>query len=63
MRRTVVQAVDEKHLKVDLNVDLLMYELHSLVLGALYESAFLGDQKMAAKGAQAYARLINSYRF
>jgi AcrR family transcriptional regulator len=62
MRRTVVQATEEKHLKTDLNVDLLMYELHSLVLGALYDSAFLHDQKTANKSAQAYARLIDSYR-
>ena len=62
MRRTVVQAIEEKQLQPDLNVDLFMYELHSLVLGALYESAFLGDQKMATKGAQAYGRLIDSYR-
>lgn len=62
MRRTVVQATEEGHLKADLNVDVFMYELHSLVLGALYESAFLGDKKMAAKGSLAYSRLINSYR-
>jgi hypothetical protein len=62
MRRTVVQASEAGHLKADLNVDLFIYELHSLVLGALYESAFLGDKKMAAKGVQAYYRLIDSYR-
>ena len=63
MRRTVIQAVEEKQLKADLNVELFMYELHSLVLGALYESSFLGDQKMAAKGEKAYQRLVESYRF
>ncbi|MBX3588156.1 MAG: TetR/AcrR family transcriptional regulator [Ramlibacter sp.] len=62
MRRTIVQAMDEGHLRAGLDIDLLMYELHSLVLGALYDSAFLGDRKMSSRGAQAYGRLIGSYQ-
>ena len=62
LRRTLVQAIDEGHLKADIDVGVLMYELHSLVLGSLYEAAFLGDRKMLAKGTKAYERLIDSYR-
>lgn len=62
MRRTVAQAIDEGHLPAGLDIGVFMYELHSLVMGALYETAFLGDRKMAAKGAVAYRRLIDSYR-
>lgn len=60
MRRTLVQSIEEGHLRQGTDVDLLMYELHSLVLGALYESAILADRKMAPKCALAYARLIRS---
>ena len=62
MRRTIAQAIDQGQLRPDLDAGLLMYELHSLVLGALYEAAFLGDRKMAARGAKSYQRLIDSYR-
>ena len=62
MRRTITQAIDEGHLKADLDIGLFMYEMHSLVMGALYEAAFLGDRKAASKGARAYQRLIDSYR-
>lgn len=62
MRRTITQAIDEGHLSPGLDVGVFMYELHSLVMGALYETAFLGDRKMAAKGATAYRRLVDSYR-
>lgn len=62
MRRTVVQAIEEGHLRPDVDVGVFMYELHSLVLGALYEAAFLGDRKMLPKGVKAYERLISAYR-
>lgn len=62
MRRTITQAIGEGQLKADIDIGLLMYELHSLVMGALYEAAFLGDKKMASKGVKAYQRLVDSYR-
>lgn len=62
MRRTITQAIDEGHLTPGLDPDVFMYELHSLVMGALYDTAFLGDTTMVAKGTAAYRRLIDAYR-
>ncbi len=62
LRRTILQAIEEGQLRPGIDVGLFVYEMHSLVLGGLYESAFLGDRKALAKCLKAYERLVASYR-
>ena len=41
MRRAVVQARDEGHLRADLDVDQLLFEVHGQILALHYEARFL----------------------
>lgn len=62
VQRTLVQARDENQLKADVELDLVVYEIHALLLGALYDQEFLGDASSTAKGLRAYERLLQVYR-
>lgn len=60
-RRTVVQAMQEGHLRADMDPDDLLYEMHSLLLGVLFGHAFLHDRKVVARCQRSYQRLISNY--
>lgn len=62
VRRTLVQAVEEKQLVADADLDLLVYAIHALLLGALYDQVFLQEGASTGRGFKAYTRLIASYR-
>ena len=62
LRRTIVQAVEEKHLRPDTDPEQLVFEIYSFVLGAMHDTRFLREEKTEERMRNAYARLISTYR-
>nr|WP_315488872.1 TetR/AcrR family transcriptional regulator [uncultured Rhodoferax sp.] len=61
VRRTLLQAVEERQLAPDTDVEVVLYAIHALVLEGLYDRAFLGDVNSPSRGWKAYQRMIQSY--
>jgi AcrR family transcriptional regulator len=62
LRRAIVQAVDAAHLRPDTNVDQLVFETYSFIIGAMHDRRFLNDQDSEEHIRSAYARIISTYR-
>jgi AcrR family transcriptional regulator len=62
LRRTVLQAVDEGHLKRDTDPEQLVGELCSLVMGAVHDARFLRDARATDRAALTWERLLSTYR-
>jgi AcrR family transcriptional regulator len=60
LKRTVIQAIDEGHLRPDTDAEQLVYELDGLFIGLMREARFLRDPKAADRAWAAYQRLIAS---
>ena len=58
LKRTVIQALDEGHLKPDTSPDQLVFELDGLFVALMREARFLRDPKAADRAWTAYERLI-----
>jgi AcrR family transcriptional regulator len=61
VRRTLLQAVEERQLADDTDIEVVLYTLHALVLEGLYDQAFLGCTDSQSRGWRAYQRMIQSY--
>ena len=61
LRRSVVQAVDEGHLRGDTDVDQLVFELDGLFIALMREARFLRDPRAAERSWAAYERLMRSH--
>jgi AcrR family transcriptional regulator len=62
LRRSITQAIEEGHLRTDTDPEQLVFEIYSLVVGALHDTRFLHDTKTEERMRNAYARLISTYR-
>jgi len=62
LRRTVLQALEEGHLRPDTDADQLVFEIFSLIVGLMHDTRFLHDGKAHERMRNAYARLISTYR-
>jgi AcrR family transcriptional regulator len=62
LRRTVLQAVDEGHLRRDTDADQLVAEVNALVLGLLHDARFLREPRAADRTRASWQRLIATYR-
>jgi len=62
LRRTVLQAMEEGHLRPDTDPEQLIFEIYSFVVGAMHDARFLQEMKTADRMRDAYARLISTYR-
>ncbi|MGD9831691.1 MAG: TetR/AcrR family transcriptional regulator [Piscinibacter sp.] len=60
LKRTVIQAIDEGHLKPDTDAEQLVYELDGLFVALMREARFLRDPKAADRAWLAYQRLVGS---
>jgi len=60
LKRTIVQAVDEGHLRADCDPDQLVFELDGLFIALMRDARFLRDQKAPYRTIAAYDRLIRS---
>jgi AcrR family transcriptional regulator len=58
LKRTVVQAIDEGHLRPDTDADQLVFEMDALFTGAMRDARFLGDRRALDRAALTWQRLI-----
>ena len=62
LRRTVLQAVEEGHLRPETDADQLVSELYSLILGLLHDVRFLRDARAPERTRASWQRLLDTYR-
>jgi AcrR family transcriptional regulator len=62
LRRTVLQAVDEGHLKPDTDPHQLVSEINALILGLIHDARFLREPRAAERTQAAWQRLLQSYK-
>lgn len=62
LRRTVLQAMDEGHLKPDTDPEQLVAEIYSLAMGLLHDIRFLRDPRAAERAQATWQRLLSTYR-
>lgn len=60
-RRTVSQCVELGQFRADSDVEMFSFELRGIILGALYDSKFLGEAKVWARANACYAQLVQRY--
>lgn len=58
-RACVQQAIDEGHLKPSVDAGETLFELHSILLGTLYATAFLKEARSADLGRKLFAKVIH----
>jgi AcrR family transcriptional regulator len=61
LRRTVLQAIDERHLKRDTDADQLVGEVSALILGLVHDARFLRDPRAADRTLASWRRMLKSY--
>jgi AcrR family transcriptional regulator len=62
LRRTVLQAMEEGHLRPDTDPEQLVYEIYSFFIGLMHDTRFMQDPDAEPRMRNAYARLISTYR-
>lgn len=62
LRRSLVQAKDCGHLRAEVEIEQLVFELDALFTGLLREARFLRNPEVMARGLAAYERLMSHYR-
>jgi AcrR family transcriptional regulator len=62
LRRTVLQAVDEGHLKPDTDPQQLVSEINALILGLIHDARFLREPRAAERAQATWQRLLQSYK-
>ncbi|HEX6707623.1 MAG TPA: TetR/AcrR family transcriptional regulator [Albitalea sp.] len=60
LKRTVIQAIDEGHLRFDIDADQIVFELDGLFVALMRDARFLRDPRAADRAWAAYERLIRS---
>ena len=58
LKRTVVQAIDEGHLRPDTDADQLAFEMDASFTGAMRDARFLGDSHALDRAWTTWQRLI-----
>lgn len=62
LRRSLAQAKDCGHLKADVEIEQVVFELDALFTGLLREARFLRNPDVVVRGLAAYQRLMSHYR-
>jgi AcrR family transcriptional regulator len=62
LRRTVLQAIEEGHLKHDTDAEQVVGEMYGLVLGLVHDVRFLRDGRAADRTRASWQRLLATYR-
>lgn len=62
LRRTVLQAIGQGHLKRGIDPEQLVGEACSLVLGLVHDARFLRDPRAAERTQASWQRLLSTYR-
>jgi AcrR family transcriptional regulator len=61
LRRTVLQAIEQGHLKPGTDPEQLVGEACSLVLGLVHDARFLRDPRAAERTQESWQRLLSTY--
>ena len=61
LRRTVLQAIEQKQLAADTRPDDLAADIYSVMIGLLHDARFLRDPQAADQAHARYARLVRGY--
>ena len=61
LRRTVVQSIDEGHLKPDTDAEQLVSEVYTLAMGLLHDVRFMRDPKAPERSQATWERLRSTY--
>ena len=62
LRRTVLQAVEQRHLKPDTDPEQLVAEISSLAMGLVHDTRFLRDPHAPERAQRTWARLLKTYQ-
>jgi AcrR family transcriptional regulator len=62
LRRTVLQAIEQGHLKPDTDPDQLVAEISALILGLVHDARFMRDVHAAERTQASWQRLLSTYR-
>jgi AcrR family transcriptional regulator len=62
LRRTVLQAIDEGHLKANTEPEQVVAEMYALVLGLIHDVRFLRDTRAADRTRASWQRLLAAHR-
>jgi AcrR family transcriptional regulator len=62
LRKTILQAMEEGHLRPDTDPEQLAYEIYSLVIGLVHDRRFFRDEEAPRRVQRAYSRLISTYK-
>jgi len=60
LRRTIVQAIGEAHLREDTDADQVVFEIDGLFVALMREARFMRDPRAPQRAWNAYERLIGS---
>ncbi|MBN9410980.1 MAG: TetR/AcrR family transcriptional regulator [Burkholderiales bacterium] len=61
MRRAVVQAVGEGHLRAGIDADQLLFEIHGLILALHYEARFLRTPGSIERGVRGFDNIVSPH--
>ncbi|MBG9389101.1 TetR/AcrR family transcriptional regulator [Caenimonas aquaedulcis] len=62
LRRTVLQAIDEGHLKADTDAEQLAGEACAMMLGMIHDARFLRDPRAVERTQATWRRLLQTYK-
>lgn len=62
MGRTIGQCIDMGCLRADTDAENFLFELHSIMLGVLYDAQFMGEQKAWQRGRRCYDHLLSRHQ-
>ncbi|EJM96086.1 TetR/AcrR family transcriptional regulator [Herbaspirillum sp. YR522] len=62
LERSIKQAVEQGHLRADLDVGLMVYEIYGLILALHHDARFLNIPGSVERAQASFDRLIESYR-
>jgi len=62
LERSIKQAVEQGHLRAELDVGLMVYEIYGLILALHHDARFLNIPGSVDRAQASFGRLIESYR-
>ena len=62
LHRCIVQAIGMQHLREDIDVEQMVYEIYGLILALHHDARFLRLPDSPVRAKNSFDRLINSYR-
>ena len=62
LRRTVLQAIEQGHLKADTEPEQVVAEMYALILGLIHDVRFLREPRAADRTGASWKRLLAAHR-